>query len=214
MKQSVRNALYQAILDNHWVDVKYKNAKNEDTEFFVGINDIDVAEDKLYCEIFNSYKDNRCLESPMPISISRIYYARVLEQSYYPTPKLLLSRLDYDKELLNFLEVNSMDNDILRYLSECYNLDNDPYIKDKVLLEGVDCDELIREKKYKLDDNQFEALLNNLFKADIFAIRQAIARTLLRKPYVCLPHFYASDTVPRKICEHLTLVSCCSTIIL
>ena len=168
MKQSVRNALYQAILDNHWVDVKYKNAKNEDTEFFVGINDIDVAEDKLYCEIFNSYKDNRCLESPMPISISRIYYARVLEQSYYPTPKLLLSRLDYDKELLNFLEVNSMDNDILRYLSECYNLDNDPYIKDKVLLEGVDCDELIREKKYKLDDNQFEALLNNLFKADIF----------------------------------------------
>ena len=168
MKQSVRNALYQAILENRWVHVKYVNAKNEDHEFYIGINDIDVSSDKLYCEIFNSYKDNKCLESPMPITTSKIYYAKVLAQSYYPTPKLLLSRLDYDKELLTFLDVNSMDNDILKYLSDCYNLDNDPYIKDKTILPGVDCDELIREKKYKLDQDQFDALINNLFKADIY----------------------------------------------
>lgn len=166
MKQSVRNALYQAILENRWVDVRYVNAKNVDSHFYIGINDLDVSNDKLYCEIFNSYKDNRCLEEPMPITISKIYYAKVIDQSYYPIPKSLVSRLDYDKELLNFLDVNSMDNDILRYLSDCYNLDNDPYIKDKVLLNGVDCEELLKEKKYILDDQQFVDLLNNLFKAD------------------------------------------------
>lgn len=169
MKQSTKiaTAIYQAISENHWLDIRYKNAKDEETHFFVGINDIDVAEDKLYCEIFNCFKDNECLGNPRPITISNIIYAKVLEQSYYPTPKPLLSRIDYDKDLLELLSVNSMDNDILRYLSECYNLDNDPYVQHKVSVEGIDCDELLREKKYKLDENQFEVILDGLFKSDI-----------------------------------------------
>ena len=168
MKQSIRNALYQAILDNHWVDIKYKNQKKEDTHFYAGVNDIDVDEGKLYCDIFNAYKSHECLSEVVPISLENIYYARVIDQSYYPTPKPLLSRLDYDKELLKFLEVNTMDNDILRYLSQCFDLDNDPYIKDKTLLNGVDCEELLKEKKYQLDEDQFETLLAKLFKADIY----------------------------------------------
>ncbi len=168
MKQSIRTALYQAILNNNWLDVKYKNSKDEESNFFIGINDIDIKEDKLYCEIFNCFKNNDCIKDPHPITISKIYYAKALEQSYYPTPKPLLSRLDYDKELLAFLDVNSLDNDILRYLSECFALDNDPYVKDKVMLEGIDCEELKKEKKYQLDENQFTTLLNGLFKADYY----------------------------------------------
>ena len=168
MRQSIRNAIYQAIIGNHWLEIKYKNYKEDDTAFYIGINDIDVGEDKLYCEVFNCFKSNQCIKDPFPLTLSNIYYAKVLEQSYYPTPKPLISRLDFDKELLEFLEVKSMDNDILRYLSECYNLDNDPYIKDKVIVEGVDCEELLREKKYFLDDNQFTSILNGLFKADYY----------------------------------------------
>lgn len=168
MKQSIRNALYQAILDNHWVDIKYKNQKKEDTHFYAGISDIDVDEGKLYCDIFNAYKSHECIGEIVPITLDNIYYARVIDQSYYPTPKPLLSRLDYDKDLLKFLEVSSMDNDILRYLSQCFDLDNDPYIKDKTLLNGVDCEELLKETKYQLDEKQFETLLNKLFKADIY----------------------------------------------
>ena len=168
MKQSVRSAIYQAILDNHWLDIRYKNKKDEESHFFIGINDIDTEEDKLYCEIFNCFKDNECLGSPNPIRISGILFAKVLEQSYYPTPKTLMSRIDYDKDLLDFLEVNNMDNDILRYLSECYSLDNDPYIQHKVSVEGIDCKELLQAKKYTLDENQFETILNGLFKSDIY----------------------------------------------
>ena len=168
MKQSVRSAIYQAILENHWLDIRYKNKKDEESHFFIGINDIDIEEDKLYCEIFNCFKDNECLSNPNPIRISGIFFAKVLDQSYFPTPKTLLSRIDYDQELLKFLEVSSLDNDILRYLSQCFDLDNDPYIKDKTLLNGVDCKELLKEKKYALDENQFDTLLKNVFKADIY----------------------------------------------
>ena len=67
MKQSVRSAIYQAILDNHWLDIRYKNKKDEESHFFIGINDIDIEEDKLYCEIFNCFKINLAflLDEPM-----------------------------------------------------------------------------------------------------------------------------------------------------
>lgn len=168
MNQYIQTALYQAISDNNWLEVKYKNKNGEESNFYVGINDINVKEDKLYCEIFNCFKSNGCIMNPFPITISNIYYAKVLEQSYYPTPKPLLDRLDTDKELLDFLQVNSLDNDILRYLSDCYSLDNDPYIKEKVLIQGIDCNELLKEKKYKLDEEQFNSLLVGLFKSDYF----------------------------------------------
>ena len=168
MKQSVKNAIFQAIIGNHWLEIKYKNLKGEDSNFYIGINDIEVEDDRLYCEIFNCFKSNECIKDPFPIFTSKIYFAKVLEQSYYPTPKPLISRLDYDKKLLEFLDVNSMDNDILRYLSECFNLDNDPYIKDKVLVDGIDCKELLKAKKYQLDEKQFTSILDSLFKVDYY----------------------------------------------
>ncbi len=168
MKQSVKAAIYQAINEEHWLEIRYTNSKGETTDFHIGINDIDIEKDKLYCEIFNGFIDDKVLPTPRPLTISRIERAFVVEQTYYPTNTRLAKRLENDKTLINYLEINRLDNDILRYLSDCYRLDNDPYLKDKVMLEGVDCKELLKNRKYRLDDKQFNNLLNKLFKVDIY----------------------------------------------
>lgn len=168
MKKSVKATLFQAIIEQEWLEIRYKNSQGQTTDFYIGINDIDFKNDKLYCEIFNCFKDKDCLVKPKPMKISGIIDATVLEQTFYPTPEELKDKLDNDAELLDFLEINNLDNDILSYLSDCYRMDNDPYLKDETLLEGIDTEVLLKKKEYTLDAKQFDDLLNKLFKVNIF----------------------------------------------
>ena len=42
MKLSIKNSIYQAILNSKWLDISYVNKKEESTDYYIGIKDIDI----------------------------------------------------------------------------------------------------------------------------------------------------------------------------
>ncbi len=164
MAQSVKSIIYQAILEEKWIEIEYINSKKENTIFYIGIADVDAQKDKLYVDIFNSYKDNKCLGKYVWINMAGILNARLLEQSYYPSQKKLIDKVNNDPEVATYLEADTLDNNILSYLSDCYRLDNDPYIKNSIMVNGVDIHTLLEQEKYVLDDDQFNSILDMVFK--------------------------------------------------
>ena len=171
MKQSVKNTLYQAILENKWVEIDYENKKSEKTTFYIGIKDFNLKKDQILCDIFNQYKGDRLLndilkQDNIGISYGGIKRAEIVEQSYYESPIELIKAVEQDASLKKYLEVEQLDNNILHYLADAYQLDNDPYLKDSVMIPGVDLDALSNNKKYELDSTQFRAILEDVFKKE------------------------------------------------
>ena len=167
MKLSIKNSIYQAILHSKWLDVSYVNRKGESTDYYIGVKDIDIDTGRIVCDIFNPFKSIHIIEDGKKetfIYLGSIKSASILEQSYYETPKPLLDRLANDRRLADYLDVVGFDNNILRYLSECYRLDNDPFLKETVVVDGIDIHTLTEEGKYQLDDKQFNTLLDKVFK--------------------------------------------------
>ena len=168
MEQNVKGAIYQAIVENKWLDISYINSEKENTNYYIGINDIDISRGVLFCDLFNPYKDNKNLNAKttkgIAIKIDGIKQAVVLEQSYYIVPDELKAKIENSQELLQFLEVYKLDNNILCYLSDCYRLDNDPFLKETISVDGIDRHELLKNHFYKLDDNQFNTILECVFK--------------------------------------------------
>ena len=170
MKLSIKSIIYQAIIEDRWLDISYVNREKENTNYYIGIIDIDIRKGTIACDIFNPYKGNDCVQTtsgkPIIISIGGIKHAKVLEQSFYEVPEELKKRIESDPELAKYLEIDAMDNDILRYLSDCYRLDNDPFLRETVMINGVDRKELHNNHLVHLDDEQFEILLNQVFKKE------------------------------------------------
>lgn len=169
MKQSIKNAIYQAISEGKRLDVTYQNAKGEVTKYNIGILDLDIKNNRIYCDIFNSYKNSLIINGRKGtpyIFIDKIKSASVIEQSYYDVPKDLLDKINTDKNILQFLDTIKFDNNILAYLSDSYRYDNDPFLKEVVMINGIDLHQLSRCEYYKLSDEQFNELLNKVFKKD------------------------------------------------
>ena len=167
MKLSIKNSIYQSIIHNKWLDISYINKKEESTDYYIGIKDINIDKGVIVCDIFNPFKSNQIIRDGKKdtfIYISGIKAASVLEQSYYETPKELLTKVTTDKRIGEFLDVVNFDNNILRYLSDCYRLDNDPFLKEIVMVDGIDIHTLTEKGKYQLDDKQFDTLLDKVFK--------------------------------------------------
>ena len=166
MKLSVKNAIFQAIVHNKWLDISYVNKNEEIVFFYIGIKDIDITKGKIYCDIFNQHKSSEVMLNGKNtyIYIEGIKTATILEQSYYESPVPLINKVTNDKKVGEYLEVVNFDNNILRYLSDCYRLDNDPCLDDVIMIDGIDTHTLFRSGKYKLDDNQFKKILDEVFK--------------------------------------------------
>lgn len=167
MKLSIKNSIYQSIISNKWLDISYVNKKEVATRYYLGVKDIDVDSGIIYGDIFNPFKSNTVIEDGKKdtfIYLSGIKSASVLEHTYYETPKELQEKAHNDKKLGEFLEVVNFDNNILRYLSDCYRLDNDPFLKEVVMVDGIDTHTLPEKGKYELDDKQFAVILDKVFK--------------------------------------------------
>lgn len=167
MTLSIKNSIYQAIINNKWLNVSYINKSGESTNYYVGILDIDVKKGCIKCDIFNPFKDNKVLDNNGKgaiVYLEGIRAASVLEHSYYESPKELIGKIMNDKSVGDYLEVVNFDNNILNYLSDCYRLDNDPFLKEIIMIDGIDIHTLTENKKYKLDENQFNLMLEKVFK--------------------------------------------------
>lgn len=166
MKLSIKNTIYQSILRGKWLDISYLNSANQTTYYYIGIKDIDLKKGRIYCDIFNPFKSDEVIKdsTDVYIKISGIQSASIMEQSYYDPQNELIEKVNNDKEMADFLEIVHFDNNILEYLSNCYRLDNDPFLKEIVMIDGLDVQSLLKAEKYELDKNQFNEILEKVFK--------------------------------------------------
>lgn len=177
MKLSIKNSIYQAIIHGQWLAISYLNKQSVTTDYFIGIKDINIDKGIIVCDIFNPYLSNKIVQNKDKykdtfIYINGIQNAIILEQSYYETSEALLNKVTKDKAVGNFLEVINFDNNILRYLSDCYRLDNDPFLKEIVMIDGIDIHTLNQYGEYNLDDKQFNILLDRIFKKHQYELEE------------------------------------------
>ncbi len=177
MKLSIKNSIYQAIIHGQWLAISYLNKQGVTTDYFIGIKDINIDKGIIVCDIFNPYLSNKIVQNKDKykdtfIYINGIQNAIILEQSYYETSEALLNKVTKDKAVGNFLEVINFDNNILRYLSDCYRLDNDPFLKEIIMIDGIDIHTLNQYDEYKLDDKQFNILLDRIFKKPQYELEE------------------------------------------
>lgn len=170
MNLSIKNSIYQGIISKKWINISYVNSRNEKTNFYIGVIDIDINKEIITCDIFNPFKSNETLakDKGVALRMNNIKSASVLEHTYYETSEMLLSKIKHGNKLNEYLEVVNFDNNILKYLSDAYRLDNDPFLKEVITIDGIDLHTLSQKGAYKLDDNQFDILLRKIFKVPVF----------------------------------------------
>ncbi len=62
MKLSIKNAIYQAIIHSKWLGISYVNKKEESTDYYIGIKDINTDKGIIVCDIFNPFKSNQVID--------------------------------------------------------------------------------------------------------------------------------------------------------
>ncbi len=142
----------ESIKKGKWLDISYKNNKNEITYYWMAIKDIDLKAKKLYIDIFNDQKSINSLDAT--IYFDNIQSARLLEFTNYETPAELIRKIERNREDASWLKYETFNNNILRYYMKCNELDNDPFQKDTFLITGVDKQVLLKRKQIVLNEEQ------------------------------------------------------------
>jgi len=206
MKLSIGAIIYQAVNERKWLDITYGNKNETPTRFWFALKDIDFVRDKLFGEIFNYYKSLDCIEEPRPISRNKIKSIKLVEGSYYDPPEALVKKIEESKNSIDWLNIETFDNNILLYLSECYKFDNDPFLDNAVTIAGIDYSELVKAGAYQLDQDQFLKILDaimmmnpyeaektlrhktlafNIYSIDIFGRQYVVAYRELQLDFKC-----------------------------
>lgn len=152
----------QAVREGKYLNITYKNKSGEITPFWIGILDIN-AKGELHGNIFNVTKDNPILNGK--IFISEIQSAEILKFSHYDVPEKLISKLE-DDDTLNDYVFHRYDNNILNYYLECYKANRDPFLHKAHLIQGLDLPELVKKTPYPLTDKQQKQIITEIYSND------------------------------------------------
>lgn len=155
--KNIELVISESMKSGKWVDISYKNAKNEITYYWIAINDIDLKNKTLYAYIFNDQKSLYTLEAK--IKFENIQSAKILEFTTYDVPVELINKIEQNREEAKWLKYESFNNNILKYFIKCNELDNDPCQKDTCLIPGIDKSKLLKEKSVILNDEQAKQII-------------------------------------------------------
>ena len=157
-KTSTQRVLSLSIKEGKWVSVVYDSHKeNRDTSFWCYIRDIDPEKKILFCDLYNDFKGTDTLEAK-PLQFERIKSAILLNFTTGGVNKKLIKKINADLPSFSWLEYENFDNNILRYLEACCQMDADPCVKDTALVDGVDSERLEEKGVYRLNDSQMKQM--------------------------------------------------------
>ena len=155
---NIEEIISESIRTGKWLNISYQNGKNETTFYWIAIYDIDLEQKLLKVAMFNDKISMDCIHST--IRFDRIKTAKVLDFTSYNTPINLINKIENNREAAKWLKYESFNNNILKYYINCNELDNDPYQKDSILIEGIDKDTLIKKYKIVLNETQSKQVIN------------------------------------------------------
>lgn len=127
MEENVGKILYESIVEHKWIDITYKH-DNCNTYFWIAIIDIvNYSKKILKCKMVNYRKGYKNAEETTIVA-DRIISARLINGSYFKCSDELIDAISSFPDRYSWLEPQHFNDNILRYVCDCYKLDNDPCI--------------------------------------------------------------------------------------
>ncbi len=155
---SIQRVISLSIKEGKWLSIVYDSHKEKrDTSFWCYVQDIDPKTKTLYCDMYNDFKGTDTLEE-IPLQFDRIKSALVLNFTTGGINEKLIRKINANLRSFAWLEYENFDNNILRYLELCCQMDGDPWIKDTALVEGIDSDVLEGKGAYELNESQMKQM--------------------------------------------------------
>ncbi len=175
--KNIELIISEAIKYGKWIDIAYQNSNNEMTYYWIAIKDIDLKSRILSVDIFNDQKSLDTLG--VRIKFDNIVRAKILDFTTYDTPQSLITKLEKNREEAKWLQYETFNNNILKYYLKCNELDNDPYQIDGFLVDGVDKEVLLNNKKIKLNEEQERKVISYIKTFDIKRVDSEINYLIL-----------------------------------
>lgn len=170
--QNIRHEILRAICKKSFLSIRYTHTDSgkQDTFFWIGINSLDIENEKINCYGYNLH--TKQAKNLFPLSVSKIADAKVVDETWYETKdsqKLLDDIKTVPLKYENFFGNHLSNLNILDYYEECIRLNNTPYISDDKFhfIEKIDdaaFDISENGDEYKLTDEQFDEIIEKLSK--------------------------------------------------
>lgn len=161
----ILNQISKAIKEAKWLDITYQNKQNETTQYWIAIKDINPKSREFVVDIFNSRKSMDSMQAK--ISFDRIKNARILNFCTYEGAEKLVQKIESNIDEFQWMNYDHFNHNVLNYYTECNMLDGDPSQKEYSLIDGVDLLSLRKNKVYKLNDEQMEQIIKQIYHYDI-----------------------------------------------
>ncbi|WP_415931414.1 DEAD/DEAH box helicase [Zhenpiania hominis] len=155
MNTITRN-LFRAIHEGKWLSIEYKNKNGEVTKYWIGVEDICMADRSLHVSGLHLAKYT--LGDFPRIYIDSILSAGVIEGSWHPINQKLVEDIRRHPEAYKDLFEHPANFKILNYLADCSRLDTTPYQKDYALIPGLD-GEQVESGVYHLKSEQYRDII-------------------------------------------------------
>lgn len=147
----------RAVHEGKWLDIAYKNGKEEVTKYWIGIKDINPIEKSMKVEGLHLSKYTI---KELKIYIDSILSSSVVDGSYFRTDARLVEDIRKNSQKYQSIFQNVANLKILNYLADCNKLDTSPYKTDYALISRFDGD-CVRAGKYELSPEQFQEVVKN-----------------------------------------------------
>jgi len=152
---SVARDIFRAVHERKWLSVEYRNAQREITRYWVGITAIDPKSRRMSVRGMH-LRTLECID--LTILIDSILSSAVIDDSYFPTPRLLIDDIETNEERYASIFGSTPNLKVLDYLADCNKLNTVPYTKDFTLVERID-EESFKVGAIPLDDGQFRKMI-------------------------------------------------------
>lgn len=125
-----------------WLNVEYRNANEEVTHYWVGINWVDPATRKLQVDGLHLGSHLLGGTKELTLKLDSILSTAIVEGSYHGTPSKLIYAIESDERYESvFGTVPNLK--ILDYLYDCAKLNSTPYLREFKLISHIDEDSFV-----------------------------------------------------------------------
>ncbi|ORX80691.1 putative DNA helicase [Anaeromyces robustus] len=162
---NIGDNISKGIKECKWLNISYINNRNENTFFWIAVQDIDFDHHKLKVSVFN---DKRALNTfETWITYESILEAEIIEFTSYERPEELISKIENNIEKCEWLNYDHFNNNILNYYEECNYLDNDPTQSEYTCVPGIDLEKLMENFKLPLEEFQTKKIIADIYHYNI-----------------------------------------------
>lgn len=175
---TVHRDIFQAIHEGKWLSIEYYNKHEQVTKYWIGIQNLNIANRTLTVEGFHLGKYT--LKQFDQIKIDSILSSQIIDGSYHPVNQNLVSDIQLNPHKYKTLFDQVANLKILNYLEDCNRMDTIPYKQDFSLVRYLDRDSF-RGDFYPLSEEQFRKIVQEF---QIKAERKKETEHLGKKPVI------------------------------